>query len=158
MVVGLGMMLAGMLAIGFLSQWLAWRVRLPAILFLLLAGLVLGPISGFLSPDRLLGDLLFPMGSLAGALILFEGSLNLRFADLVGIGHAVRRLVIYGSVLALLGLASAAHWIGGLDWSLAFLFGALTCVTGPTVVTPLLRTVRPNQRISTLLRWEGIII
>lgn len=158
MTVDLGLMLAAMLVIGFLAQWLAWRVRLPAILFLLLAGLLLGPIGGVLNPNELLGDLLFPMVSLAVALILFEGSLNLRFSDLTGIGHAVPRLVIYGAVLALLGLALAAHFIGGLAWPLAFLFGALGCVTGPTVVAPMLRTVRPNKRISTLLRWEGIII
>lgn len=158
MIVDLILMLSAMLVIGFLAQWLAWRVRLPAILFLLLAGLLLGPVGGVLNPDKLLGDLLFPVVSLSVALILFEGSLNLRFSELAGIGHAVRRLVTYGAVLALLGLALAAHFIGGLAWPLAFLFGALACVTGPTVVSPMLRTVRPNQRISTLLRWEGIII
>ena len=158
MIVDLGLMLAALLLIGFLAQWLAWRVRLPAILFLLLAGLLLGPIGGVLKPDRLLGDLLFPIVSLSVALILFEGSLNLRFSDLAGIGHTVRRLVTYGAALSLLGLALAAHLIAGFAWPLAFLFGALACVTGPTVVSPMLRTVRPNQRISTLLRWEGIII
>ncbi|HET6631444.1 MAG TPA: sodium:proton antiporter [Rhodanobacteraceae bacterium] len=158
MTLDLGLMLAAMLAIGFAAQWLAWRVRLPAILFLLLAGLLLGPATGVLDPNTMFGDLLFPIVSLSVAVILFEGSLNLRFADLVGIGHAVRRLTTYGALLALLGLALAAHLIAHLSWPLAFLFGALTCVTGPTVVQPLLRTVRPNQRITTLLRWEGIII
>ena len=90
MIVELGLMLAGMLMVGFLAQWLAWRVKLPAILFLLLAGIVLGPVSGVLNPDVLLGDLLFPMVSLAVALILFEGSLTLRFHELPGIGRAVR--------------------------------------------------------------------
>jgi NhaP-type Na+/H+ or K+/H+ antiporter len=158
MSVELGVMLASMLGIGFLCQWLAWRVRLPAILFLLLAGILLGPVTGVLQPDRMLGDLLFPVVSLAVAIILFEGSLTLRFAELKGIGHAVRGLVSYGAVVALLLLAAAAHWIAGLDWSMAFLFGALTCVTGPTVIAPMLRTVRPNARIANILRWEGIVI
>ena len=64
MTIELGLMLAGMLMIGFLAQWLAWRVKLPAILFLLLAGILLGPVSGVLDPDKLLGNLLFPMVSL----------------------------------------------------------------------------------------------
>lgn len=151
-------MLAAMLAAGFLCQWLAWRIRLPAILPLLLIGLLLGPALGWLDPDALLGDILFPAVSIAVAIILFEGSVNLRFTELAGIGHAVRGLVSYGALIALLLLAVAAHYIGGLGWELSFLFGAVTCVTGPTVVQPLLRTVRPNQRVSNLLRWEGIII
>jgi NhaP-type Na+/H+ or K+/H+ antiporter len=158
MTIELGLMLAGMLMIGFLSQWLAWRVKLPAILFLLLAGILLGPVSGVLDPDKLLGGLLFPIVSLAVALILFEGSLTLRFHELPGIGHVVRGLVSYGAVTALLLLALAAHLVAGLSWSIALLFGALACVTGPTVIAPMLRTLRPNARIANTLRWEGIVI
>ncbi len=150
--------LALLLAIGFLAQWLAWRVRVPAILPLLLLGLLLGPLTGLVEPDALLGELLFPVVSLSVAVILFEGSLNLRFAELEGIGHAVRRLTTYGALVALAGLAAAAHWLAGLAWPLAFLFGAITCVTGPTVVNPLLRVVRPTPRLASLLRWEGIVI
>src|SRR5699024_8794314 len=74
------------------------------------------------------------------------------------IGRAVRGLVSYGALVALVLLAAAAHWIAGVSWELAFLFGALTCVTGPTVITPLLRTLRPNARIARTLRWAGIVI
>ncbi|MBB6241021.1 sodium:proton antiporter [Rhodanobacter sp. MP1X3] len=158
MTIELGLMLAGMLMIGFLAQWLAWRVKLPAILFLLLAGILLGPVTGLVNPDKLLGSLLFPVVSLAVALILFEGSLSLRFHELPGIGHVVRGLVSYGAVTALLLLALAAHVVAGLSWSIALLFGALACVTGPTVIAPMLRTVRPNARIGNTLRWEGIVI
>lgn len=158
MTIELGLMLAGMLMIGFLAQWLAWRVKLPGILFLLLAGIVLGPVLGVLNPDKMLGDLLFPTVSLAVALILFEGSLTLRFNDLPGIGKAVRGLVTYGAVASLLLLAWAAHVVAGLAWPIALLFGALSCVTGPTVIAPMLRTLRPNARIANTLRWEGIVI
>ena len=112
----LGLMLAGVLGIGFLAQWLAWRLRLPAILFLLLAGILLGPVGGVLYPDRLLGELLFPVVSLAVALILFEGSLSLRFHELPGIGRVVRGLVSYGAVVAMALLAAAAHYFAGLRW------------------------------------------
>jgi NhaP-type Na+/H+ or K+/H+ antiporter len=158
MSIDLGVVLTGLLVVGFLAQWLAWRMRLPAILFLLLIGIVLGPASGFFEPDEALGGFLFPSVSLAVALILFEGSLTLRFSELRGIGHAVRGLVSYGAVLALLMLAAAAHWIAGVRWEVAFLFGALTCVTGPTVITPMLRTLRPTARIASALRWEGIVL
>jgi NhaP-type Na+/H+ or K+/H+ antiporter len=158
MSIDLGVVLTGLLVVGFLAQWLAWRMRLPAILFLLLIGIALGPASSFFDPDKALGDFLFPSVSLAVALILFEGSLTLRFSELRGIGRAVRGMVSYGAVVALLMLAAAAHWIAGVRWEVAFLFGALTCVTGPTVITPMLRTLRPTARIASALRWEGIVL
>lgn len=158
MAIDLGVVLTLLLVVGFLAQWLAWRLRLPAILFLLLIGIVLGPATGLFDPDRQLGAFLFPCVSLAVALILFEGSLTLRFSELRGIGHEVRGMVSYGAVLALVMLAAAAHWIAGVGWPIAFLFGALTCVTGPTVITPMLRTLRPNARIASALRWEGIVL
>nr|WP_225444810.1 sodium:proton antiporter [Pseudomarimonas arenosa] len=147
-----------MLSLGFFCQWLAWRVQLPAILFLLLTGIVLGPVLGALEPDALLGDYLFPLVSLGVAVILFEGSLGLRWSELKGVGPAVANLVSIGAVISLLVLAAAAHYLAGLSWELSLLFGALTCVTGPTVVVPMLRSVRPNSRIANVLRWEGIII
>ncbi|MEO8804181.1 MAG: sodium:proton antiporter [Rudaea sp.] len=147
-----------LLLVGFAAQWLAWRVRLPAILFLLLAGIVLGPVTGLLDPDRLLGEWLFPLVSLAVALILFEGSMTLRFDELREIGGSVRGLVSYGAIAALLMLAACAHYIAGLAWQISLLFGALACVTGPTVIVPMLRTLRPDAKIANALRWEGIII
>jgi NhaP-type Na+/H+ or K+/H+ antiporter len=158
MAIDLGVVLTLLLVVGFFAQWLAWRMRLPAILFLLLIGIVIGPATGLFNPDKALGAFLFPVVSLAVALILFEGSMTLRFAELRGIGRAVHGMVTYGAVLALLMLAAAAHWIAGVRWEVAFLFGALTCVTGPTVITPMLRTLRPNARIASTLRWEGIVL
>lgn len=158
MAIDLGVVLTLLLVVGFFAQWLAWRMRLPAILFLLLIGIAVGPATGWFDPDKVLGRFLFPVVSLAVALILFEGSMTLRFSELRGIGRAVHGMVTYGALLALLMLAAAAHWIAGLSWSIAFLFGALTCVTGPTVITPMLRTLRPNSRIASALRWEGIVL
>jgi NhaP-type Na+/H+ or K+/H+ antiporter len=158
MTFSLPLQLAGLVALGFAAQWLAWRVRLPAILFLLLIGLALGPGLGWLDPQAALGDLFFPVVSLGVAVILFEGSATLRFDELAGVGGTVLRLVSVGALVTLLVLAAAAHWIAGLPWELAALFGALTCVTGPTVIVPMLRSVRPNARIASVLRWEGIVI
>lgn len=152
------LLLALLLLAGFLCQWVAWRVKLPAILFLLLTGLLLGPATGAIDPDRALGPLLFPLVSLGVAVILFEGSLTLRFAEISGLGPAVLRLVTVGALVSVTGLAAAAHWLAGLDWPMALLFGAIGCVTGPTVIVPMLRSVRPNARIANVLRWEGIVI
>jgi NhaP-type Na+/H+ or K+/H+ antiporter len=150
--------LSGLLLLGFACQWLAWRTRIPAILFLLLAGLLLGPASGLLDPEALFGDLLFPMVELGVAIILFEGSLTLRFREVRNLAPAILLLVTVGAALTVAGLAAAGYYFASLPWSLALLFGALNCVSGPTVIAPLLRSVRPTEPVAKVLRWEGIII
>jgi NhaP-type Na+/H+ or K+/H+ antiporter len=152
------LLLAGLLLLGFGAQWLAWRYKLPAILPLLLLGLVLGPLSGVLRPDAMFGDLLLPFVSLAVAVILFEGSLTLRLGEIRGLGPVILRLVSVGAAITVAILAWAGHVLAGLSWPIALLFGAVVSVTGPTVIVPMLRSVRPNERISNILRWEGIII
>ena len=139
-------------------QYLAFKLKLPAILPLLLAGLALGPLTGVLDPDALFGDLLFPLVSLAVAIILFEGALTLKLSDLAGHGTMVRNLCTLGAAVTWLIATPAAYYILGMPMQLAALFGAIVTVTGPTVIVPMLRSVRPNTRISNILRWEGIVI
>ncbi|WP_372925900.1 cation:proton antiporter [Marinobacter sp.] len=147
--------------IGVLSlfcQWLAWRVRMPAILFLLAGGIAAGPLLGFLNPEEVFGDLLFPVISLAVAIILFEGSLTLRYEEIRGHGKMVRNLIPVGSIVTCFIGTLAARWILDVSWEVALLFGAISIVTGPTVIAPLLRSVRPDAKLANILRWEGIII
>jgi NhaP-type Na+/H+ or K+/H+ antiporter len=150
--------LAGIGVLGLVCQWLAWKLKLPAILFLLIAGLVVGPFSGVLNPQLLMGELLFPLIGLAVAVILFEGSLTLNFKEIRGVNNTVWSIVSIGALVSWAITSVACHWLLGFDWSLALLFGSLTVVTGPTVIVPLLRTVRPNTKLSNILRWEGILI
>lgn len=152
------LLLAGIGLVAILSQWLAWRIQVPAILFLLLSGIAVGPVLGWLDPDDLFGDLLFPLVSLSVAVILFEGSLTLEFHQIRGLKQVVRRLVGGGTLIAWGVAAVAVHFLLGFPWDLAALFGAITCVTGPTVIAPLLKTVRPVAPVANALRWEGILI
>lgn len=148
-------------AIGLLAlicQWFSWWVKLPAILFLLLAGILIGPIAGWLDPDQLFGDLFMPFVSLSVAVILFEGSLSLRFEEIRGVERVVRILVTSGVVITWIIIAVGTRWLLDVPWQLAFLFGALVVVTGPTVIVPMLRSVRPTAHIANILRWEGILI
>ena len=150
--------IAAITLIGGACQWLAWRLRLPAIVFLLLTGIVIGPVTGWFDPDALLGPLLFPFVSLSVAVILFEGSLTLKFSEIRGIETVVRRFVTSGTLVTWSVTTIAARLIADLSWELATLFGAFMVVTGPTVIVPMLRTVRPTANIANILRWEGIII
>jgi NhaP-type Na+/H+ or K+/H+ antiporter len=154
--------ITGMLAlIGVLSllcQWVGWKLRLPAILPLLLCGLLLGPGLGILDPDEIFGDLLFPIISLGVAVILFEGALTLNFKEIKEHGRMVTHLVTIGAFITWACIAPAAHYLLGFDWAIAMLFGALVVVTGPTVIVPMLRTVQPKSNLASILRWEGIVI
>ncbi len=150
--------LALVVVLGIGAQVVSWRLRLPSILLLLLAGFLAGPVTGVLDPDALLGDLLRPLVGLAVAVILFEGGLTLRLHDLRGSGIAVGGLITVGFVITWIIAALGAAMLLGLSPSLALLLGAILTVSGPTVVGPLLRHVRPSGPAGPILRWEGILI
>lgn len=150
--------LVAVLGLGVSAQWLAWRLRIPSILFLLFLGFIAGPIVHLLNVDELFGELLFPIVSLSVAIILFEGGLTLRVKDLVEIGTVLRRLLTIGVVITWLLTAFMASLLLGFDQSLSLLVGAILIVTGPTVVIPLINQVRPSGRVASILRWEGIVI
>lgn len=150
--------LTGIIVFGIGAQWLAWRLRLPTILLLLVVGFLVGPIFGFLHPDELFGDLLFTIVSLSVAVILFEGGLSLKFSELRQAGVVIRNLVTVGALITWLLSANIAYIILDFDFELSLLLGAILVVTGPTVVLPLLRHVRPVGRVSSILKWEGIVI
>lgn len=152
----LQLVMVGTLSI--VCQYLAYRMKIPAILPLLVTGILVGPIFGVLDADAMFGDLLFPIVSLSVAIILFEGALTLRLKDLSGHGAMVRNLCSVGAMVTWITVTLAAEAALGLSWQIAFLFGALVTVTGPTVIMPMLRTIRPSARIANILRWEGIII
>jgi len=144
--------------LGIACQWLAWLVRLPSIMFLLVCGLIIGPLTGMLNPDELFADLLFPLISLSVAVILFEGSLTLKIDEIRELRSVVRNLISIGALITWVITAWATHILLDFEIRLAFLFGAVVVVTGPTVIMPMLRTIRPNANISNILRWEGIVI
>ncbi len=152
------LLIAGIIGAGIVCQWIAWRIKVPAILPLLAAGFIFGPILGVVNPQEEFGHFFFPLISLSVAIILFEGALTLTWGEVREVRFTVRNLLTIGSFVTMVGGAIAAHYIMGVAWDLSFLFGALIIVTGPTVIAPLLRNVRPTERIASVLRWEGILI
>lgn len=149
---------AAVVVLGVLAQWLAWRLRLPSILLLLMIGLVAGPMTGLLSPEEVLGDLLFPLVSLAVGYILYEGGLSLRVKELREVGVVVLSLTSIGVAVTWVLGALAARFLLQLPWPLAILLTAVLVVTGPTVIGPLLRQIRPKGKTMAILKWEGILI
>lgn len=167
--------LAGIIILGILAQWIAWRIRVPAILPLILVGLAVGPLSTFFTADgeKLLEPIyrteadslgifpdkyLFSFVSLAIGVILFEGGLTLKRREISGVGPAILKLITFGPIATFIGGGLAAHLILGLNWPISFLFGALVIVTGPTVIAPILQNIPLNRNVSTVLKWEGILI
>lgn len=143
--------------LGISAQWLAWRLRLPAILLLLICGFAAGPLIGIIDPNQLFGKLLLPIVSLSVAIILYEGGLSLRFSEIRDVGGVVRNLISIGILISWVVIAGCAYYVLKLELPLAILIGAILVVTGPTVIVPLLRHVRPAGRIGPVLKWEGII-
>lgn len=154
----IGPTLAVIVGTGMAAQWIAWRMQIPSIIALLVAGLFLGPVTGIIDPDELLGGNLFPLVSLSVALILFEGGLDLPPRELRNTGVVVRRLITIGAVISFLVGWYASREIFGISNQTALVIGAVLVVTGPTVVGPLLRFVRPAGTTGPILRAEGVLI
>ncbi|MDH3698035.1 MAG: cation:proton antiporter [Flavobacteriaceae bacterium] len=164
--------LAGIIILGICAQWLAWRLKLPAILPLILIGLLVGPIATLYTDDgaKLIepiwngksglfpGDGLYYFVSLAISIILFEGGLTLKRAEIKSVGPVITKLITLGTLVTFIGGGLAAKAIFGLSWQISFLFSALIIVTGPTVITPILRNIPLTKDISAVLKWEGILI
>lgn len=149
--------LVALIALGVAAQWIAWRFRLPAIVMLALAGLIVGPVTGLIDPGEMFGSHLQSIVSLCVAIILFEGGLSLHFNELKTTGVGVKRLVYLGAPLAWFFATVAGVFIGGLSLPVATVFGAIMVVTGPTVIIPLLRQARLNRRTAAYFKWEGIV-
>ncbi|MBO6879304.1 MULTISPECIES: cation:proton antiporter [Winogradskyella] len=185
--------LAGIIILGILAQWVAWKFKIPAILPLILIGLLVGPIAAeFFSSDGVTklidpiwiepqldnygnpvlneegepimgrglfpGESLFYFVSLAIGIILFEGGLTLKKGEIKNVGPVITKLITIGSLVTFFGGAIAAYYIFNLSWKMAFLFAALIIVTGPTVITPILRNIPLKKDVSAVLKWEGILI
>ncbi|TXD47178.1 cation:proton antiporter [Polaribacter sp. IC073] len=165
--------LAGIIILGILAQWVAWKFKIPAILPLILIGLLVGPIAAaYLSEDGskwiepiwngtkglFPGESLYYFVSLAISIILFEGGLTLKRSEIKNVGPVITKLITLGSAITFFGSGILAHYIFDLGWDLSFLFAGLIIVTGPTVITPILRNIPLKKDISTVLKWEGILI
>ncbi len=164
--------LAGIIILGIVAQWVAWRLKLPAILPLILIGLLVGPIATLFTEDggKLIepiwngekglfpGEGLYYFVSLAISIILFEGGLTLKRSEIRNVGPVITKLITLGSIVTFICAGIAAHYIFGLNWQISFLFSALIIVTGPTVITPILRNIPLKKDVSAVLKWEGILI
>ncbi|MCW5514706.1 cation:proton antiporter [Muriicola sp. Z0-33] len=164
--------LAGIVILGIIAQWVAWRLKLPAILPLIIIGLLVGPIATLYtdSGGKLIepiwngevglfpGEALYYFVSLAISIILFEGGLTLKRSEVANVGPVITKLITVGTFVTFICGGVAAHFIFDLSWQISFLFSALIIVTGPTVITPILRNIPLKKDISAVLKWEGILI
>ena len=165
--------LAGIVILGILAQWVAWKFKIPAILPLILIGLFVGPIAAeFLTEDGskwiepiwngkkglFPGEGLYYFVSLAISIILFEGGLTLKRDEIKNVGPSITKLITIGSAVTFFGAGVLAHYLFNLTWEISFLFSGLIIVTGPTVITPILRNIPLKKDVSAVLKWEGILI
>lgn len=164
--------LSAIIILGIIAQWFAWKLKIPAILPLILIGLFVGPLSTYISEDGTKwiepvwngveglfpGEKLFNFVSLSISIILFEGGLTLKKDEILNVGPSIVKLITLGSLVTFIGAGIATHFIFDLSWAISFLFSALIIVTGPTVIGPILRNIPLKKDVSTVLKWEGILI
>ncbi|WP_224267895.1 cation:proton antiporter [Haloprofundus salinisoli] len=150
-------LVAAIIGVGVVAQVLSDRYRVPSVVFLVAAGIVMGPeVLGFLQPDAF-GDALSAIVGLSVAIIVFEGAFHLSVDKLRQAPAATVRLVTVGALIALVGTSVTVHYVLGSTWAVAFLIGALLIATGPTVITPILEVVPTRDRVRAALETEGIV-
>jgi NhaP-type Na+/H+ or K+/H+ antiporter len=164
---GIGTALTAVLLLGIGAQWVAWRLKIPSILLLLIFGLLAGPVMRQLTdggafsinPDEIFGsDLLLALVGISVGMILYEGGLTLKFSEVRSSWRSVAMMVTVGAFVTWMVALLSAKWILGLSTPIATLLGAVLIVTGPTVIGPMLSHIRPSGASGLILKWEGIVI
>ncbi len=154
-ILGLGLIIG----LGVSMQWIAKILKIPGIILLLPAGMIVGPVLGLVQPEEIFGNSFFPLVTLGVGILLLNGGLNLRLRDLhPPVRNSVWRLITIGVILTLFVGTGALLLLFGVSFHLAFLLAALLVVSGPTVVGPILSFARPKEPVGSVLLWEGIII
>ncbi len=146
------------LALGMIAQTIARHIKIPGIVLLLAVGVLMGPDGLNIIRPELLGDALHMLVGFAVAVILFEGGMNLRFARLKREERTIRQLISLGALITAIGGTLTAKIFLQWEWNTSILFGILVIVTGPTVITPLLRRIKLRQSVATVLEAEGILL
>lgn len=160
--VSFGTYLTIILGLGILAQWLAWRFKLPSILLLLAFGfgaqlLFSISINDYLT-EELGNTLLLPVVGLSVALILFEGGLTLKFSELKESGAPVLRLCTFAVLISFVLTTAIGIYLFHWHWQVAAILGSILVVTGPTVIAPLIRHIKPSRKVGSIVKWEGIVV
>jgi NhaP-type Na+/H+ or K+/H+ antiporter len=150
--------LALAMCFGMLVQVISRHIKLPGIVLLLGAGILLGPdMLGLIHPSSL-GKAMHMIVGFAVAVILFEGGMNLRLNHIKREQQVIRQLITVGALVMAVGGVISSKFIIGWDWRNSILFGVLIIVTGPTVISPLLKRLRFRRSVSTVLEAEGVLL
>jgi NhaP-type Na+/H+ or K+/H+ antiporter len=152
-------LVATIIALGVISQVVAARLQVPSVLFLILAGVIVGPeVLGVVTLESFGGiETLSGIVGLSVAIIVFEGAFHLKLDKLREAPGAWLRLVTLGAAIVLLGTTLTVRLLLGADWGIAFLIGSLLVATGPTVITPILDVVPVRNRVGAALETEGVV-
>src|SRR5262249_1619673 len=151
-----GLGLITVLAVG--SQVLAAQLRVPALIILLPAGFTAGAITNDVNPEQLLGPAFHPLVSLLVAVILYDSGLGLALGNIGSRTHPVNPPALLGVPITWAFAGFFAGLLFGMSTKAAIMIGAILVVSGPTVVNPLLRFVRPKEQLGLVLGWEGSLI
>lgn len=147
---------ATIIILGVGAQWVAKRLNIPPLLLLLPAGLIAGDVLGLVQPEELLGDMLFPAVTAMVGLLLFQAGLSLRVSELPREARRpVVRLVIVGGTVTFFAATGIVALALEVPHEVAWVMGAILVVSGPTVVGPLLKIVRPHDPVGPILNWES---
>src|SRR5690606_6289054 len=148
-------LLAGGLVLlaGIAAARTASRLGLPSLLLFLGLGVLLGEdVLGVPFDDAQLAQTL---GTTALAVILVEGGLSTRWADVRRLLAPSALLATAGVVISVLVTAAGAHYLLGMDWQLALLLGAIVSSTDAAAVFAVLRSLPLPRKLASMVEAES---
>jgi potassium/hydrogen antiporter len=152
---------AAIFLIGTLGELVFRRTQVPDVVWLLLAGVLLGPVAGVVSRD-LLGAIAPFFGALTLVVILFDGGSRLNLADISRAAPRSVLLAVLSFTLATAVVAAASMgarglgWLpAGWTWHHALLLGAMLGGSSSIIIMPAMTLARVRAPVANLVNLES---
>lgn len=136
----------------------AWfsRRRIPDVLLLMIIGILVGPVSGWVTPDKL-ADVGPVLASLTLLFILFDSGIDMKIAVIRKYWTGVVQVTLLSFVASMATTSVLAYFVVGLELLSSLMLGSMVAGTAAAIVIPLVRQMRVSDKTRVTLTLESAI-
>jgi len=132
------------------------KTGIPDILFLMVLGIIIGPVLGIIQPEAVL-EIVPYFAAVALIIIMFDGGLNLHIGKVLKTAHFAIILVIVGFALSVGIVAGLAHYGLGWEWIDSILLGTIVGGSSSIIVFGLVQKIRISDDAKSMLSFESAL-
>jgi len=142
--------------LGVLGEAFFKKTGIPDILFLMILGIIIGPVLGIIQPEAVL-EIVPYFAAVALIIIMFDGGLNLHIGKVLKTAHFAIILVIVGFALSVGIVAGLAHYGLGWEWIDSILLGTIVGGSSSIIVFGLVQKIRISDDAKSMLSFESAL-